>query len=520
MRKLSMTSLVTPRLTDISFIRDIERLTDGFVGRDWIFQYIDNWLENTSDRFFLLTGEAGMGKSAIASQLTKIRDYIKAYHFCQKGHAKTLRCSNIIRFLAAQLVKNLPNYGQALASSIKPVQLRVEVNIPIDLMSKSQITKIYIENLKESDPENELEILIRVPLLKLEEIYTCTQQKPPDVVILIDSINEAMGAWDETMVSLLAKLSCLKLPKWVRFILISCPQAQLFKYFEGINPYNMGKISPENLTDIWQYIEKQLDDPDLQEVLQQAEVASGALCAKIAKLAKVNFLYVKLLVNDIKAKRQSLNDLSVLPATIDEIYYNFFKQLPMNEWVDEYQPILGKLAVTQEPLTQKQLEKFTGIKADKVRQCLEMMCQFLHVQRNEEGHKAYGLFHESLRDYLLDKERNISFYCDAKQQHNLIIQHYKKNSQWEEIDWTKADKYGLLHLAKHLDAAGREEELYTLLTETLNWVEAKFTVLSSNAPYIDDLELAISKFSDPLEPNELRILVKLYTALRLGIPIN
>lgn len=57
-------------LAAIRFGDDIEKLTKDFIGRTWVFKDIDGWLEQKDNRFFLLTGELGVGKSAIAAKLT------------------------------------------------------------------------------------------------------------------------------------------------------------------------------------------------------------------------------------------------------------------------------------------------------------------------------------------------------------------------------------------------------------------------------------------------------------------
>ena len=53
-------------LKAIAFERDIERLTESFTGRERVFEEIDRWLQQENERFFILTGEPGVGKSAIA----------------------------------------------------------------------------------------------------------------------------------------------------------------------------------------------------------------------------------------------------------------------------------------------------------------------------------------------------------------------------------------------------------------------------------------------------------------------
>jgi DNA replication protein DnaC len=59
-----MIGTVATQVKAIAF--DIERLTEGFTGREWVFEEIDRWLQQDNERFFILTGEPGVGKSAIA----------------------------------------------------------------------------------------------------------------------------------------------------------------------------------------------------------------------------------------------------------------------------------------------------------------------------------------------------------------------------------------------------------------------------------------------------------------------
>lgn len=349
-----MTSSLATKLIAIPFGDDIEKLTQYFTGRDWLFKEIDDWLKNKDNRFFLLTGEPGIGKSAIAAQLTQIPNIdITAYHFCRDRDVETVRPERILRSLAAQLAKKLPDYGQALANSIKPHLLQVQSNIDIQSVSNSQITAVHIENLKPSDPENELDILIRAPFAELQKMYAEKQQQPPNsAVILINSLDEAVNTTGTNIVKLLAKLSKSDLPDWVRFVLISRRGGEVAQELKELQPYDLEQTSKENLDDVWQYIQKRVKQPQLQEVLQnnQSTQSIDQIIKRIAELANGNFLYIKLLLDDIEAKRQSLDDLSALPKTINDIYDRWLMRLRA-KWEDRYQPILGILTIAQEPCT-------------------------------------------------------------------------------------------------------------------------------------------------------------------------
>lgn len=63
-----MTETVATQLKAIAFT-DIAKLTETFTGRQWVFDDIDHWLKESEERFFISTGELGVGKSAIAPWL-------------------------------------------------------------------------------------------------------------------------------------------------------------------------------------------------------------------------------------------------------------------------------------------------------------------------------------------------------------------------------------------------------------------------------------------------------------------
>jgi DNA replication protein DnaC len=50
-------------------LSSIQQLTEGFTGRSHILKEIDHWLQQKDQRFFILTGELGVGKSAIAFKI-------------------------------------------------------------------------------------------------------------------------------------------------------------------------------------------------------------------------------------------------------------------------------------------------------------------------------------------------------------------------------------------------------------------------------------------------------------------
>src|SRR3712207_1996855 len=47
----------------------IAEKAEGFTGREWVLDEVANWLDQRSERFLLLTGDPGSGKTALAAWL-------------------------------------------------------------------------------------------------------------------------------------------------------------------------------------------------------------------------------------------------------------------------------------------------------------------------------------------------------------------------------------------------------------------------------------------------------------------
>jgi DNA polymerase III delta prime subunit len=206
-----------------------------------------------------------------------------------------------------------------------------------------------------------------------------------------------------------------------------------------------------------------------------------------------------------------------LEVDIDEDSVETQKGTDIGTLEEKYLPILGVLAVAKEALNQKQLAGFSNVEDNYVDSIVAKLKQFLDEFEEKEENR-YRFYHISLNEYLLDSSRNRDYRLDEAKYHSKIASYYKKESEsWENINLTNIDEYGFLYLTKHLNAGGmqRQEELYVLLTGSPKWMEAKSNNLG-NAAYVDDLELAINNFNDPLEEaNQLVTLVKLYTALQV-----
>ena len=83
---------------ELDFSEYIAERTLHFTGREWLFREIDDWLDDPkAPQFFILTGDPGIGKSAIASRLKQFsvaRDRLKSIGTSRK--ASSAACTSAV----------------------------------------------------------------------------------------------------------------------------------------------------------------------------------------------------------------------------------------------------------------------------------------------------------------------------------------------------------------------------------------------------------------------------------------
>ncbi len=120
----------------IDFSAYVAERTQGFDGRDWILLAIDAWLADPAGPpLFLLTGEPGAGKSAMAGRLALISTgavrapdgadslragFLSAVHFCSARDRRWINPQVFAESLARQLSDRYASYALALLKNIAP----------------------------------------------------------------------------------------------------------------------------------------------------------------------------------------------------------------------------------------------------------------------------------------------------------------------------------------------------------------------------------------------------------------
>jgi hypothetical protein len=187
----------------IDFTGYLTERTAHFTGREWVFQAINDWLADPDgSRYFLLTGEPGSGKTAIASRLVQFSNgvatppaelshlthgFLSAVHFCSARDSRWTNPYVFAESLAVQLAERYPVYAKALVEKSGDRQVHIEVQ---QYLGQGKAIGVMINHLDISgvSPEDAFNRIVREPL---EVLFRSGFDQ--QVVILIDGLDEALS---------------------------------------------------------------------------------------------------------------------------------------------------------------------------------------------------------------------------------------------------------------------------------------------------------------------------------------
>jgi hypothetical protein len=239
-------------------------------------------------------------------------------------------------------------------------------------------------------------------------------------------------------------------------------------------------------------------DAEVKAAMSVEQVDPDVFTRDLLSKASGNFLYLKSILTGIQealtdsTKRERLRHLlnvEELPADLGALYGYFIAAIVDSErsrfgegvWREYLRPLLGALAVAQEPLSEESIMAFSGLKREDIRDVLRELHQFVETVVSESP--AYRIYHTSFSEYLLDKKHNHDYWIDGKERYSDIAERYLK--VWGGLDaglpgLQMSDKrdldnsYGLRHLVALLGGAGRVDDLHWLLrTECIETIKVR-----------------------------------------------
>jgi energy-coupling factor transporter ATP-binding protein EcfA2 len=468
-------------MTQLSIPEEIARRAQSFTGRLWVVDEVIDWLDRRSERFLLITGEPGSGKTALAAWLAgagprpeeatarqKLERVDKAWtaaHFCvaedQRG---TLHPGRFAQSLASQLSGRFDHYGVAVIQRVAPsIDIHQEVRENWGNVIGAQIGTLIINNDNVDDIYN---AAVREPLEELLKL-----QPGLDVLILVDALDEAQTFYQPNQPNIVTLLAGSgDLPEGVRFVLTGRNEPKVTERFRQARRLDLSSQDEARSRaydqDIRNYVEQRLAHDAMKSHLAAIQ-STEAIKDSLVQQAAGNFLYVKFLLDGVANDHHSLTDVVGLPHGLYGVYRTYMNRLVPEMvqnnrselWEKELQPLLGSLSVATPAAPREALPEWLGQSESLVKSRLNEIRQITEdvsaVELDERLH--HRLYHRSMAEFLAadryqeNGEKNVfnRYYIAPREQHERIVLYYLDNFQGQ---WQECDIYGLRQLVTHMRA--------------------------------------------------------------------
>jgi len=435
---------------------------DRFTGRGWLTSRVDDFLTCHDRGVFVLEAEAGLGKTAFLAHLARQRDYI--HHFVELARGPDGVAPGL-ESLAAQLVR---------AWGLNPYTADA-------VLPSSAARPEFLQNL-------------------LNEAADRRDRTRPGekIVLVVDALDEAGTPSGQNVLGLPRIL-----PRGV-YLVVSHRPVDVTLFVEG--PRHVEPLKAEdqkNLADMRAFLGKALTWPGIQKALGEGRISESQFVETLLEKSRGVWIYLHYVVAEIEAGRRSPLKLEELPRDLWQYYADYWKrwrEAHSQTWDSVDLPLLTTLAAAQDSLTLGALLALSEIdrKPDvsgRIRDVLDFeWIPYLAISTaGPHLPCSYRFYHASLRDFfsgaidrsnLTDAEwKRVQRFAEATKQAHARIAEYLINrwGGWDAnlpalraIDPTRLDsmdRYGLRHLAAHLEAAGREADLHRLMR--LEWSDGQ-----------------------------------------------
>jgi hypothetical protein len=344
------------------FAAHIKEKTRGFVGRRWVFDAIDRHLKDRQrfpSGYVLITGEPGIGKSALMAELVKERGYIHHFNIAQQGIRSP---KHFLTNVCAQLI--------------------VRCRLPYD-------------RLPEDVHENGL-FLSRL----LQEASEKGRKDGP-LVLVVDSLDEAERAGAANPLFLPPAL-----PDGVHVIATTRPGDGYRLSVMRLHELALDGRSKENRADVREYIEAHREKEGIRRWMAAQALGPEKVTDLLQEKSEGNFMYLYHVLQDIDLERFQGFRPEDLPSGLRDYYrrhWQTMKEHGRELFEKVYEPVVCILAAVREAVSEEQVAKWTKLEPKQVRRVVQDWREFLYEERGKERERLWRIYHTSFQDYLTEE---------------------------------------------------------------------------------------------------------------------
>lgn len=431
---------------DLMVSRQYWYLTQKYVGRAWLTQEIEEWLNNPNGgRLCTVYGGPGVGKSAFAAQYTYHSWRVAASIFFEYGNEHFNTASALIRELVFQLSCRLPLY-------------------------RNRVYGIVTTNEKQLNTWNEQELfahLVKAPLTEFQ-----INGGHETLCIVVDGLDECTQADRNSAAELLGKY-VQEFPAWLRVLVLSRRESSVTGWLYPDHQIDMMSSEERNLADIRQYFAEAL-----KEKLSAQPHADGLL-DELTKHTEGVFLYAYVVSRMILDGKLDITDTDAYPWGLNSAFRAWFSRYFPNvaDYKRLYRLYLGMIAASPEPIPVEELDAVNvrydpaedgyelntsmpsgrrSSKQDRLK-CINSLLQY---RTNMFGKRTVAFTHRYIAEWLTQTDETtnespaVCYYCNPQ---DAL---WAMESSWrQKIDaGEELSEYEVLHLVAFMRQVEKDKD--------------------------------------------------------------
>lgn len=419
-----------------------------FVGREWVFDFLDDFSERNRSGYIRIVADAGLGKTALATEIAARRNAAAFFFSASAGRTQAHQCLN---HLSAELIDayDLPHDRLAEHSG----------------QSSSYLSRLLNEAVQGGRP----------------------------VWLVLDALDEAQSAGGPSVGLPLPD----QLPSGTFVVLTqrsgTHSPAPLPGSGTALETLTISAGDRDQRLDVLAFLRDRVNrDNALKSALARARPRIQAVdfARLLATNSEGNFMYLAYVLDDLIADPTPSVTSDTLPRGLTDYYERMWSVIAdqavadWQQWEQLHLPVIEHLAVAGEPITLRWLGDHVGRPAAEIqRRALTAWQRFLQHSHDREH---WRVIHQSFRDFLARTNE-----VDLPAVHRSIADRYLANAE----RWEDHSGYPSRHLSFHLREARDHNRLFELV-ENPAWREAQRRYDPSGATVLNDTRHAWAAASE------------------------
>lgn len=345
------------------FASYVARKSSNFVGREHLFAHIQNFLANNVSGYLTLTGDPGIGKSALLSKLTTLMQ-CTAFFFVRSDGVTDAKLFH--DYLSAALKARFGIEAEADPSTSPSVRLQILFRLAAKALNGNKLI-IVIDALDECDDLNARS--------QLGNVLFLPRDPPPGVFFIV-----SRRVLD---------------PRVFNIRIETEPDV-------GNEVCDLMTFEAENRHDVETYLKAYFDEHPIYPWLQRHHLAVTEAVSVLADRSAGNFMYLRHILPYLASHPSDFAPES-LPRGLEEYYSGHWRRMVSLHGSDPDNELVLRtaylLAVAKKPLTAPLLTQMLKIpSAVTAQQLFDRWREFLQDDGNKPT--GYRIYHSSFAEFL------------------------------------------------------------------------------------------------------------------------